>query len=104
MSVSWGKRGNDAIDTERTWIASDMASAFEPKRREIGEGRLPRRAKFLGNGSIDLACGKTEFLRQMEQRVEALSSLSWERLMAASAGDPDFEPIIIDGTIIRTHY
>ena len=27
----------------------------------------------------------------------------WERLMAALADDPDFESIIIDGTIIRAH-
>jgi putative transposase len=27
----------------------------------------------------------------------------WERIMAAVADDPDFESIIIDGTIIRAH-
>jgi len=27
----------------------------------------------------------------------------WERVMATLADDPDFESIIIDGTIIRTH-
>src|SRR5262249_33884411 len=27
----------------------------------------------------------------------------WERILAALADDPDFESIIIDGTIIRAH-
>jgi transposase len=27
----------------------------------------------------------------------------WERIMAALADDPDFESVIIDGTIIRAH-
>jgi putative transposase len=27
----------------------------------------------------------------------------WERIMAALADDPDFEAVIIDGTIIRAH-
>jgi putative transposase len=27
----------------------------------------------------------------------------WERIMAALAQDPDFESIIIDGTIVRAH-
>ena len=42
-------------------------------------------------------------LWQLEQRVQAFPGV-WERIMAALAeDDPDFEAIIIDGTIIRVH-
>ena len=91
------------MGTHRALAAGKARRSWAIRRRQSAI----RRCGCLDGANGSALARPAAVLRQVEQRLETLSSLGqggdMGTILAALADDPDFESVIIDGTVIRAH-